>query len=384
MPKVITQPALDPFAHYRHDSPIGISEYSAGFPSYEANFTRDTLESGLIAGRADLLISQLEISAHYQGTADNQLTGEQPGKIHHEMPGAQLADRGAGFTTYNACDSTALFLIAAEDLSYLDHAAFIALMTRRRSNFERAVDYILALTGDDNLCWDKTPDGSTGYTLRVTYWKDSILPRADGKQEPVYPVAFAQAHFIAARGLLSASRILGRPALAAKADAMFRAGIAEFMRPEAFVVYKDSAGELRQTSSDELHALAYIPVYYAGFLPINAIKRRAARLATPYGFLCTPASVAQRLEDQYHGEKIWVFEQANIHYGATKFGLADEAATAARIAGQIGAGQELFGIEHHVDGSTGLIPEGNDRQLWSVAAAEYFKGKSNLSTQAWL
>jgi glycogen debranching enzyme len=384
MLEVAPEATPNPFAIYKRTSDVGDDIYAAGYPSYPANFSRDTIKAGILSGYADLLASQLEISARHQGTEDNPLTGERPGKIHHEVPGAQLVGR-EGHTTYNACDSTALFLIAAEGLSRVDKEAFANLYAKRKSHFDRAVDHILASVGEeDNLYWDRPPEGSDGYSLRVTYWKDSILPHANGKEEPTYPVSFAQAHFIAARSLLSASRMHAEPALAEKADGMFRAGIKAFMRSDGFVVYKDADGELVQNSSDELHSLAYIPQAYADILPLATIRNRAEAIATPYGYVCTPRSVAEGLSDTYHGDKVWVFEQAKIHYGASKFGLLDEAANAAAIAEHIGTGQELFSVTYHEDGSTSLIPEGNDRQLWSVAAAEYFVGKSDLAKTAWL
>lgn len=386
MTELLFEPIVDdPFAPFRHKSDTGASLYAAGYPSYPANFTRDTLKAGIISGRADLLLSQLEISADNQGSKIDPLTGEWPGKIHHELPGAHLEGRGEGLTTYNACDTTALFLIGAEGISNLDEKASTVFLAKRRNNLEQAANHIISLVGeDDGLYWDRTPDENTKYTLRVTYWKDSILPHADGKLEPTYPVSFSQAHFITARGLLSASRVLKEPAFAQKADTMFRAGIQAFMRQDSYVVYKDAEGELEQVSSDELHSLAYIPVEYADLLPLKAMSERVEALATPYGYMCTPSSIARYLSDKYHGDKIWVFEQANIHYGASKFGLIREAATAAAIAEHIGEGQELFGITHDDEGNTSLIPEGNDRQLWSVAAAEYFASNSALSKEAWL
>ena len=46
---------------------------------------------------------------HCEGTKVDANTGEEPGKIHHELPGVRLRNM---ITTYNACDTTALFLIA--------------------------------------------------------------------------------------------------------------------------------------------------------------------------------------------------------------------------------------------------------------------------------
>ena len=52
-------------------------------------------------------------SARHQGDHADAVTGEEPGKIHHELPGVKQDDR---LTTYDACDTTALFLLA---LAYL-------------------------------------------------------------------------------------------------------------------------------------------------------------------------------------------------------------------------------------------------------------------------
>jgi len=312
------------------------------------------------------------------------LTGERPGKIHHEIPGAQLPNR-EGFTTYNACDTTPLFLIGAEGLSYIDDVLYSNFIEKYKGNVERAVEHILeSVDEQDALYWDTTPAESNAYTLRVTYWKDSILPHSEGKEEPRYPVSFAQAHFMAARGLLAASRILDDPELGAMADKMFVKGIQQFITPEAFIVYKDSDGQLAQSSSDELHSLAYIPTEYADILPLDAIKKRAEELATPFGYICTPPNVSQSLTDTYHGDKIWVFEQALIHYGSNRFGLEQEAATASAISSMIGRGQELYGIEYDATGLATLRPEGNDQQLWSVAAEQYFTEQSNLARVYWL
>lgn len=373
----------DLFRDYRQQLENGLISYSAGFPQYPRNFSRDTINAGIIASDADLLLSQLEVSAYYQGRANDSRTGERSGKIHHEFPGVIVNDSDR-YSTYNACDTTALFLIAVEGLMQLDGVAATSFIEQKTETIKRAVSYLLDSIGKDDLFWELPPSGNDGYALRVTYWKDSILPNSGGKTEPVYPVVFSQAHFIVARGLLSASRILHNTSLATKADRMYIAGIEEFIRPDGYTVYRDREGELRQASSDELHALAYIPKSYARMLPINAIRQRAKLLITPFGFLCTPEHVAVRLSDTYHGDKVWVFEQAMIHYGATKFGLIDEAKIAASVSEYIGEGQELFGIGHDKEGHMIPIPEGNDRQLWSVATRAYFTHRTMLLEKQWL
>lgn len=374
----------DPFALYLRESGEGQVHFVAGFPSYPANFSRDVFIAGMLASRADMIASQLAVSAQHQGTKHDPLTGEKPGSIHHEFPGAQLAGRGQGYTTYNACDTTALFLIAHEGLMHLDASKATKFQTDYLQNVRQAARYILDHVEHD-LYWERPPKGGAKFTLRVTYWKDSILPHADGKTEPHYPVTFALAHFMAARSLLSASLLLADPKLAARADAMYRAGISEFMRPSEFVVYRDQGEIFAQSSSDELHALAYIPKKYATLLPLQAIRARAKSLETDHGYTCTPYQVAKNLADKYHGDAVWVMDQALSHYGATKFGLLHEAQVAARVAPHIKNGQELLAVIRDENGSAVAVePAGNDQQLWSVAAAEYLAGRSTLASQTWL
>lgn len=381
----VDQHEADPFLLFRQEANNGVYTYAAGFPGYPAHFPRDTLIAAILANNAHLLVSQLKVSALYQGEVHDPVTGERPGKIHHEMPGAQLDGRGENRTTYNACDTTPLFLIALEGLANMDHEAYVEFVESHHNHISKAINHVTESVSPDNgLYWDDTVTKETGYALRVTYWKDSILPHADGKEEPDYPVSFAQAHFMAARGVLAAGRILQDPTLEELADRMYRDGIRAFITSDHFTVYRDQSGELQQNSSDELHSLAYIPDSYAALLPLDAIRTRARNLATPIGYMCTEQSVSQHLSDTYHGDKVWVFEQALIHYGSQRFGLHSEAETAANIAGLIGDGQELFGIVYDDNGGLTPVPEGNNLQLWSVAARSYFANTSKGIRPQWL
>lgn len=361
----------------------GRQGYSAGLPGFPSNFTRDSILSGIIAGSLQLLDSQLSISERYQGTREDAFTGEQLGKMHHEIPGVKLANR-EGLTTYNGCDTTSLYLMGTENASILRPDDISALHRGMHPNrlraIERSVDYLRGQTAlQDELFWEFPPQGAEEYSLLVTYWKDSRTTNTNGKKEPVYPVTYSLAHFMAARAFLSAGRLLNAPELEAKADNMYRKGIQQFITPDHFTVYKDKEETLNQVSSDELHALAYIPAKYSDLLPLQEISERAQQLTTDYGFFCAPPDISMYLDDEYHGSKIWVFEQAMIHYGATKHGLHAQAKTANKIAPHIGAGQELFAVTNGT-----LAPMGNDRQLWSVAANHYFNGQSNLLSSMWL
>lgn len=375
-----TERSHDPFDIFKRERD-GKTIYLAGFPFFPRNFSRDALIAGIIAGRSDLLSTQIEISAQLQGKKLDIKSGEQPGKIHHESPGVWF---GHHDTTYDGCDTTALFLTACEGVILWSKPLSKEVLHTHRENIVRAVDYILGQL-DDSIFWENPPAGADSYNLSVTYWKDSILPDTSGKQAPVYPVVYPLAHFMNARGILSASRILNDPDLAKIADTMFRVGIKNFIRPDGYVAYRDADGELLQSSSDELHALAYIPTEYNELLPLAHIRARATSLETPFGYMCIPKEIANRLPNKYHADRVWVFEQALINYGAKKFSLEHEADIAAAIKSHIRKGQELFAIGRSFFGSSSkLLPKGNSRQLWSVAAIEYFDGKSTLSSTAWL
>ena len=372
-----------PFARFRSTTADGEACFSAGFPTYKANFHRDVLLAALLSEDVELLESQLILSAKYQGTKFDPLTGEKPGKIPHEIPGAMLPGRGQLLTTYNACDTSALFLIGAQALLRLDQPKGEAFVATYGHNLRTAAIHIEDSLRDDGLYWETPPNGAEGYALRVTYWKDSRASDvARNKREPRYPVTYALAHFIAARGLLAYAMITDNDharVCASIADDMFRVGIAQFMRKESFTVYIDSDGPLEHASSDELHALAFIPTRYRYMLPLRAIRWRAAELETPFGYMCLPRAVAHGMrDDDYHADVVWVFEQAMIHWGARKFGLSHEALVAASIHPHIGEGQELFNIVWSEDDRPiSLAPRGNNVQLWSEAADWYFSGQAS-------
>lgn len=344
--------------------------YIAGLPGYPRNFSRDTLLAGLICADADLLHSQIKISAHHQGVEYDPLSGEEPGKIHHEYPGVSL--RQPLLTTYNACDTTALFLIGLQELIKARPVRSLLIKRKYREHIQAAVGYLQSHTKND-IFWEYPPEGSGRYSLRVTYWKDSILPLPN-QEEPAYPVMYALSHFQAAAGLRSASLLLDNQELMALSERMVKAGIRKFMKEDGFLVMQDKDNTLTQNSSDELHSLFYIPPSFVNELPLEHIATRARTLYTPAGIACTPYEVSEKLHDTYHGYVVWPFEQALIHAGAKKFSLDEVAETTFRCQSHIHEGQELLKI------SPNISPSGNDQQLWSVAAAMYFAYNEQKAT----
>jgi glycogen debranching enzyme len=343
----------------------GFPAYVAGRPGYPRNFSRDVFTAGMLALDEQLLTNQINISSKLQGTKYDKSTGEEPGKIHHEYPGVKLSNSSKLFATYNACDSTSLYLIAFETLTRLNSQLAKKLTSKYRHNIEAAVGYILHHI-KDNIFYEFPPPGAARFALRATYWKDSPGPLSAVIQPITYPISYALAHFQAARSLLSASALLDRPALEDSAHMMFERGISAYSTNSNFIIGCGPALCLNQVSSDELHTLAYIPAEYANNLPLKSLVKRSRLLETSIGYACMPEQDASRLSDTYHGYVVWPFEQAMIHYGASKFELKTLAKIAQKIIPSIGAGQELFDILPEIK------PRGNPRQLWSEAAAVYF------------
>ncbi|CAN5653136.1 hypothetical protein BH23PAT2_BH23PAT2_07930 [soil metagenome] len=369
--KIKTDTLFQDYMHVIDSSPC----YIAGLPGYPRNFSRDTMLAGIIATDPHLLDSQLAMSGLHQGKRYNTLTGEEPGKIHHEFPGVVV--REPYLSTYNACDTTALYLIGLEFSHHLTPDASLDFLNDHRPNIERALTYIRSHTHND-IFWEHPPKDAGQYSLNITYWKDSILPSSSGAREPIYPVSYALAHFQVARGVLASARLLDRQDLHDMADAMYEKGIATFITEDSFCVLVDRRDRLEQVSSDELHALAYVPSVYAQRLPFKAIRRRVVELITDAGIACTPKEISNTLSDTYHGYVVWIFEQAMIHYGCTKFGLDDIAEITKRCIPYIGTGQEFLTVIPKV------MPSGNSHQLWSVAAKVYFSEADSLQSNTWL
>lgn len=289
-------PHLQPFVAEKLYQGGLLEYYNAGLPGYESNFSRDDAVSAILSGDSHLLQTHLAMCVRFQATETNARNGAYPGKIHHgihigdqEVAQISLEGREDRSTEYNSCDSTALSLIGVEQLRMVDPGAYTEFIRKYSDNVHAAAIHIMEMLDENGLFTDNPPkapgEGPNApgrFGLRVTYWKDSVLPSVNAKEEPRYPVSYALAHFIAARGMLSAAATLESQYYADTADRMYQRGIATFMREDGFTIYQDGDGPYVQASSDELHSLAYIPNYYSHLLPLAAIRQRAEQLETPF------------------------------------------------------------------------------------------------------
>lgn len=339
------------------------SVYQAAIPGYANNFTRDSLTYGLLADDLDALEAQVAYSAERQGSKIDPITGEEPGKIHHEFPGVKL--RGLE-TTYNACDTTALWLLA---LTRLAKRGRRHVLDRFPDHIERAVDYISSHLVDSIFYEDPSHCHAERFALKVTYWKDSELNTAE--KEPAYPVAYSLIHFQNKAALQELGHMTGLVYLEELASRMTTRGIEEFWSQDHFVIAKQKNGRVIDApSSDSLHTLLYIEHHEIDDSYSQKITEYSEQLATEGGYL--PAigqhGEAEAEIDEYHIGYLWVHEQALLHAAAKRHRLEHAETVAARIIPILEQG-----FPELTDPKQSFAHAGNPIQLWSIGAYLYFE-----------
>lgn len=344
----------------------------AGFPGYPRNFSRDSFTYGLLAEDFEATEAQIEFSAKHQGKKKDPLTGEELGKIHHELD----AGTGRGFkigeleTTYNGCDTTAHFL---EAVAWLAENGKPEILRTHKRNIDAALGYIYTHIGPDNLFReDPHLAGAQEYALRVTYWKDSAINSED--QDPQYPRIFSLAHFQNSHALGRLGQVMNRPELVEQSEKMEEAGIKRLWNLGHFVTgIEGQQRVIDPMSSDSLHCLYYIePTSEA--LPAGSaesIEAYSEPLETQAGYRA--GMPTDSLNDYYHTNYVWTHEQAILHSAAERHKLEKAKLVAGRIIGYLSDGfPELISARD-------FLPAGNPTQLWAVGAGRYFE-KSQLTT----
>jgi hypothetical protein len=355
----------------------GLAVYAAARPRFPANFTRDTHKTGLLSGNAELLYDQIAYNALHQAKIADAYTGAEPGKMHHEMPGALLVPELGLRTTYNGCDTTAAWLKSVGSLMLLGDAN---LHTTYRAEASAAIEYIGEHIGSDNLFFEdpQLADGADRFALRVTYWKDSATNTPDG-HEPPYPRVYSLAHFQNADALHTFGTAVGSRELVCQGETMMEAGLDKLWASDHLVTAIAGNGEVIDApSSDSLHSLLYIrpgilPRHYA-----EDIIKYSGVLKTPAGYM-GGVPIQDSQDHNYHTSAgVWPDEQAEVHFGMEMHGLRAYQHIPARVAQFIG-GLHRFPELVAPDGT----PISNPLQLWVVGGYEYFQNPAgSLYAQA--
>ncbi|MBX4210428.1 hypothetical protein KW783_00450 [Candidatus Parcubacteria bacterium] len=356
----------------------GKSLYWAGLPHFNRNFTRDVIIAAILMNDMPMLRSQLEFSALRQGTKKDSVTAEEPGKIFHEYPGVTIRDYS---TEYNACDTTALFLLGHE--IYRNTSGDLEFAKNHEDHIRRAVEYIENHLTEFRFVEDPKFSGAKHFALKVTYWKDSeIYNRATG--EPAYPVVYPLAHIQNVRGLQSAFSLLGDAHLGAIAKKMGEVCMSDMFNEENgnFFIAIDMEGKVSAINSDSLHALFYLEKDEIPASFISRIIEASYALETSAGYMNISFDAADKINDVYHSRTVWPFEQALIHSGAKKHlayigdtnpKLTEDLKHVLSVSSQVVSHLEQTDTELFSVGPKGEIAAiGCNPQLWTLAAKKYF------------
>jgi len=334
--------------------------YRAGLPGYTSNFSRDSLVYGFLADDVAALRAQLAFSARHQGRRADASTGEEPGKIHHEYPGVRQSEL---WTTYDACDTTALFLLVIADLAGRGESD---LLRQYRRNIERALEYVFSHLIDDVFHEDSRRANADRFALSVTYWKDSELNLPRPGAAPGYPIAYSLVHFQYKAALRAIGDVTRSSELLDWADVLTQRGLATFWHDDHFrVATRGMTTVADGPSSDSMHALLYLDPGDIGRPEAMKIVAYSEQLACEWGYL--PALPLSETVDPYHTRYVWVHEQALLHEAARRHGLERSQRITARILPAFGGG-----FPELVDPAAGPTTVGNPTQLWSVGACLYF------------
>lgn len=341
----------------------GLTLYYAGLPGFKKNFSRDSLISAIVMQDTAMLKDQLLFSSYHQGTQQDPFTGEEPGKIHHEVPGELMRNQS---TKYNACDTTALYLLGHEIYQRL--TGDTSLAENHAESIQQAISYIRRHLIGGVFYEDPSHANAEEFSLVVTYWKDSsLIGRPEG--QPFYPVSYLLSHVQNMRGLESARFLTGDPSLQETIDIM-REQITAFFydsQKKEMKILHDQQGDIYQFNSDILQMLFYLDKDILTPEIRESIITIAKKLETPIGYRTCYMETLPEGADPYHLMTIWPFESALIAIGARKFDFPSIEKTAERIIDHIETDPEI--LEFH----EGKYVKGtNDPQLWTIAAKTYF------------
>jgi len=349
---------------------VQLAIYSAA-EGYPSNFSSDGFVSGMLTGDPSITAGQFVYTARNLGTKKDPITGEEPGKAHHEIPGVALAWRHDKMTTYSRGDITGLFLLAAASLAGTKYAF---LLDQYRDQLRAAAGYIRSHVKDGLFYEDPAACGADMFALSVTYWKDSIL-NCSGNREPVFPIVYSVMHFINAKAAIEGGKLLQDDALTALGKDMMVQGIKSLWEDDHFIVAINGDGRrIDPPSSDSLYSLAYIspdilPDGYA-----QQIEHYMQRLETPAGYV-SGRPVEDMPDDErsrYHSENLWVHEQGVLHMAAVDHGLEHAQAVCSGV-------MDYFfgGFPEILDPNDDLRPVKGKRQnlvqMFALAAYVYFK-----------
>jgi len=334
---------------------------------FHALFGRDSLITALqvLPARPDVARATLRALAARQGTREDAITMEAPGKIGHEFrdaPPESFVQAGwpdAGrFAYYGTADATSWFLVVAgalgEPVEGWDAAA--AWLVRELEAGGGLLRHSPGRFGLTQQGWRDTISGTHG----------GGIARADGTLAPA-PLADADTQAVTVAALRAAAKLSGDDAWLRRAEAL-RAAISAAFGPDVMAVDPDGAVP---GAGSQLGWLLWADAYE----PAGELADRLCRpdVLTGHG-LRTLCSTAAAFEPHgYHRGAVWPFD-CLLGWGGLRAAGRHEAAGRVRAGvlsalDELGRFPELYAVSDRVE----PIPISNRVQAWTVGARWAFE-----------
>ena len=305
---------------------------AGGLPWFVAPFGRDSLIAALQSLPFDPRPAEgvLRLFARHQGRKTDAETGEEIGKIPHELRVGAMANLGEvpHRPSYLSIDSTPLFLILIG--RHAEWTGSTDLFDELRTNIDAAVAWMADRSGADTngyLTYDRQNEDGVIHQG----WKDSRtgVPRFDGSPSEG-PIALSEVQGYAwlARRLMAdayrrADEAAAAEALEAEAERMRKAFNRDFwMEGEGcFALGLETGGrQLDVVSSNAGQVL------WSGIADADKAERTSERMMRPdmncgWGVRTLSSDAAAYNPLNYHLGSVWPFDNALIAAGMKGYGL---------------------------------------------------------------
>lgn len=186
---------------------------AAGIPWYSTAFGRDALITSLqtLPLNPDIARQSLRFLAHHQGSGYDAFTGEEPGKIMHELRRGEMARAREipHLPYYGTIDATPLWVILLHET--WRWTGDDELLDELYPNLERAIEWLLGDADPDGDGFVEYVSASSPGGLRNQGWKDSLDGVSFPDGTPVSgPIALVEVQGYAYDALLRAGRMMQR------------------------------------------------------------------------------------------------------------------------------------------------------------------------------
>jgi glycogen debranching enzyme len=363
---------------------------TAGIPWFVGLFGRDSLLPTIqcLAYNPALGARTTKALAHWQGTRDDPVTREQPGKILHELRVGELTHLHEVSQTpsYASVDATLLFLIALA--KHVRWTGDLAIFQALRSNVDRALAWLDRKTAENAagyVTYDGVADG--GQPINQS-WRDSgtgVL-RSDGSY-PKPPLALVEVQGYAYQARLLIAAVLRRAGDTALADALEAAAaklrerfLREFWMEGEGCYCLGLEQDGRQITSVTSNAAQ---VLWTGIATPDHTRKTAERMMRPdmfsgWGIRTLSADHAAFDPLAYQQGSVWPFDNALIVSGLRRYG--EDAAALRVTAATLDAARGFRNgrLPEFIAGAQRLpgdapthTPRADPLQAWSAAAVPF-------------